>query len=50
MINVSGQMIFKRTVRLENVEVTLGFCFAETADDSLRRTAAEGTEENGWES
>jgi len=49
-MNVSPQMICIRTVRLENVDVTLGFCFAETADDSLRRTAAEGTEENGWES
>jgi hypothetical protein len=33
-------------VRLENVEVTLGFCPAVTLEESLRRTAAEGTEEN----
>jgi hypothetical protein len=36
------------TVRLANVEVTLGFCFDPTLDESLRRTAAEGTDSNWW--
>lgn len=35
-----------RTVRLEKVAVTLGRAVA-TLDESLRRTAAEGTEEKG---
>jgi hypothetical protein len=36
-----------RTVRLEKVAVT-GRFFAEMLEESLRRMAAEGTEEKGW--
>lgn len=38
----------RHTVRLANVEVTLGRCFVDTTEESLRRTAAEETDWKNW--